>query len=127
MVEELLVKKIIELKEKILNEKGPLNLFALVQKDEQDNWDLVVSSNFFFGKEKEFLEYFVGELQRSLTNRELKFILRVILLKPDDNFVKNINSGMKIEKGRMVLENCTFNGMLVKKMYLFYSSRNPKK
>lgn len=124
MVEESMVKKIIALRDKTLAEKGPLNLFALVQKDDQENWDLVISAKFFIGKEKEFLEYFVKSLQEALTNQELKSIPRVILLKPDDVFVTNINSAMKVEGGGTTVENCTFNGILVKKMYLLYSAKN---
>lgn len=118
-----MVKKIIVLRDKILNEKGPLNLFALVRKDEQDKWDLVISSNIFLGKEKEFLEYFVRLIQGALTNEELNSILQIILLKPEDAFVININSTMKVEGGYTTISNSVFNNILVKEMVLLYSSK----
>jgi hypothetical protein len=122
MVEETVVKKLIELKNK-LKDEGPLNLFALVQRDERDNWDIVISSSTFLNKEKEFLSSFVKLLQENLTNKELENILRVALLKPDDIFVQNINSSINITEGSMTIENSTFNNMLIKKMYLLYSSK----
>jgi len=124
MVEETMVKKFIDLKDKILEEKKSLNLFALVQREDRENWDIVISSSSFLNKEKEFLSYFVKLLQNALTDKELENISRVVLLKPDDPFVKNINSSMNVTGGIMTVENSSFNGMLIRKMYLLYSSRN---
>jgi len=124
MVEETVVKKFIDLKNKILEEKKSLNLFALVQREDHDNWDIVISSNSFLNNEKEFLSYFVKLLQDTLTDKELEIISRVVLLKPDDSFVKNINSSINVTKGSTTVENSSFNGMLIRKMYLLYSSRN---
>lgn len=124
MVEETMVKKFIDLKDKILEEKKSLNLFALVQREDRDNWDIVISSKSFLNKEKEFLSYFVKLLQDALTDKELEMISRVVLLKPEDSFVRNINSSINITEGSTTVENSSFNGMLIKKMNLLYSSRN---
>jgi len=124
MVEETMVEKFIDLKNKILEEKKSLNLFALVQREDRENWDIVISSSSSLNKEKEFLSYIVKLLQSALTDKELEGISRVVLLKPDDPFVKNINSSINVTGGSTTVENTSFNGMLIRKMYLLYSSRD---
>jgi len=125
MAQEKLVEKLSQLTPKVLDQIEMLNLFALIQRDDQENWDLVVSSGTFVGKEKDFLKKFVELLQGNLTNDELRSIARVVLLKPENPIVRNINQ-IGVRGGTVTVENSSFNKMLIRKMHLFYSARSKK-
>lgn len=122
MVEKNLVDKIFIIGNLLQQDNIILNLFALVKKeDSADNWDLVISSKSFSKEEKEIIQDITLLLQKNLTNNELEKIARIVLLKPENQFVKNINSNMAVNSSIINIENSVFNNLLIKQMVLFSS------
>lgn len=125
MVEKKLVDKILLLG-KFLQESGNiLNLFALVKKENStDSWDLVISSKSFKKDEKEIIQDIIQLLQKELNNVELERIARIVVLKPESPFVKNINLTMGVTNSVINVKDSTFNNLLIKEMILFSSIRS---
>lgn len=108
---------------KISSEKGGFNLFALF-KSEIDtlNWDLVISAEWLNkGSNKKDIEIIVTFLKNKLNPFDLHKISRIITVKSNEPFVKNIVSAMKIEHSIIKIENSNLNGVLIKEGVIFTS------
>ncbi len=95
-----LTEKLGALEQELARERGPLNLFALLEREDlADRWDLVVSAS--WAKEDEpTLRYLAGAVQRHLAPEEVTLLSRIVILEANENPVRAINETYDIEHGR---------------------------
>jgi hypothetical protein len=108
----------------ISDEKPGLVLFGLfLREDAQDKWDLVLSADWLTGDYFSDLGYVTKKLQTYLDSQEMTAISRIILLKPEDRFVRTINGIINIEHGKAEFEDCRFNDVSIKHAIIVTSKR----
>ncbi len=108
----------------ISNERDNFTLFGLfLREDAQDKWDLIVSASWLTGDYFKNLEYITEKLKSQIEPNEMTGISRIILLSPSDKFVRNINSAINIEHGKVELEDCLFNDVFIKQAILITSKK----
>ena len=61
--------KLMNIEKEISHNKGPFNLFALFLRDEENKWDLLVSSEWIDQEKYESLKYIASRIQRELTKK----------------------------------------------------------
>jgi len=112
----------------ISDERTSFALFGLfLREDAQDKWDLIVSASWLTGDHLKNLEYITGKLKLHLNSSEMTTISRIILLNPEDNFVKNVNSAINVEHGKVKFEDCIINDISIKSAIIITSKRIPTK
>jgi hypothetical protein len=77
-----LAEKLSSVAEKIIAEKGGLDLFALfAPADAPDQWDLVVGADWAYRDEFAAVEYIAAKLKEALTVKEIRQISRIEVLR----------------------------------------------
>lgn len=110
----------------ISDEKTSFAIFGLfLREDAEDKWDLILSANWLTGDYLKNLEYITEKLKLQLDPKEMTRISRIILLGPEDKFVRNINSALNVEHGKVELEDCRFNDIFIKRAIIITSKRVP--
>ena len=86
----------IDLEDDIAQERGPLVLFALIQREELavlvstgdsglgGKWDVVVSAPWLSKNRKADLDYMTRRIQKRLGTKVLQDVARILLLRPSD-------------------------------------------
>jgi hypothetical protein len=121
------IEELRSVEKELAEEKGTFVLFALFEREDvQDRWDLVVSAPWFGKNRKETLQFIVDKVNSRLTPVDIVMLSRVVLLAPTDAFVRNVNSVIRVEHGTSEFRDCVFNGIPVKRAYIFTSMRIPE-
>jgi hypothetical protein len=118
-----LAEKLRDIEQEIANEKGPLNLFALLEREDlSDRWDLVVSSS--WAKEDEAtLRYLAQAIKRHLAPEEMTLLSRIVILEAAENPVKAITETYDVEHGRVELIEPSRFGLPANHGYIITSRR----
>ena len=116
-----LAEKLCKIEVDISAERGNFNLFALVEREDSlGKWDIIISADWIKEKEKEVINLIAAKLRKSLTEAEQLMFSRIVVLSPNEPFVKNLNM-ISVEHGSLKISNNTFNGIFVKEAYLITS------
>ena len=108
----------------ISDEKASLVLFGLFLREEApDKWDLVLSADWLTADYFSDLEYVTKKLKTYLDSKEISSISRIILLKPEDSFVRTVNGVINIEHGIAEFEDCHFNDVYIKHAIVITSKK----
>ncbi len=119
-----LVEKLLNIEARINLEAGSLVLFALIERDDAPGkWDLVVSAAWAKEKQKDLLNRIALQLRNILSWEEKVILSRILILDPQDPFVRAINNLVNVEHGRDRVSNFLVNGILIKDSYIFTSHR----
>ena len=118
-----LTEKLGALEQEIARERGPLNLFALLEREDlADRWDLVVSAP-WAREDEPTLRYLASAVQRHLEPEEVTLLSRIVILEAGENPVRAINETYQIEHGRLELVEPSRFGLPIKHGYIITSRR----
>lgn len=115
-----LAKKVRSVEADIAKEKGPLNLFALFEREDINRWDLVISAP-WAGHNHETLKYIAGVIKRHLAPEEMTLLARMVILPADEDPVLSLNASFDVEHGQLELNNPSRFGLPVKYGYIITS------
>jgi hypothetical protein len=118
-----LTEKLLRLETEIAAQKGPLNLFALLEREDLANrWDLVVSAPWAKGDEST-LRYLAEAVGRYLTPEEVTHLSRIVVLEANENPVRALNDTYQVEHGRVDLVEPERFGLPMKHGFIITSRR----
>ena len=101
----LITAKLSRVERDIAAEKGPLNLFAILEREDlTDRWDLVVSAS-WAKQDEPTLRYLSATIKRHLTATEMTLLARVVVLDAADEPVKTITANYEVEHGQVELDD----------------------
>ena len=86
-----LAEKVRHVEADIAREKGPLNLFALFEREDINRWDLVISAP-WAAHDHETLKYIADVIKRHLTPEEMTLLARMVILPADEDPVLALNA-----------------------------------
>ena len=120
-----LVEKLLDIEARIKLEAGSLVLFALIERDDAPGkWDLVVSAAWAKERQKDLLNRIALQVRNNLTWEEKVMLSRILILDPQDPFVRAINNMFKdVDHGRKRFSNFLVNGISIKDSYIMTSHR----
>lgn len=112
-MDDILLKKFINLSNIIINDKGSLNLMMLVGKETpftEDRWDFLISAKWLDEDNSKNINYLMKKmLVAQITPQDIRHINRIVPLKKNSEFVTKINSAVSSEGRPFFLDNCIFN------------------
>jgi len=115
-----LAEKVRKVEADLAQEKGPLNLFALFEREDINRWDLVISAP-WAKHDLETLGYIADVIKRHLTPEEMVFLARMVILPADEDPVLSLNANFDVEHGQMELNHPSRFGLPAKYGYIFTS------
>jgi hypothetical protein len=120
-----LVEKLLDIELRINQEAGSLVLFALIERDDAPGkWDLVVSAVWAKERHKDLLNRIALHVRNNLRWEERVLLSRILILDPQDPFVRAINNMFKdVDHGRDRFSNFLVNGIAIKDSYIITSHR----
>lgn len=124
MIKEI-IEKLKRVEERISTDKGKsFNFFGVFKRSDVENsWDIVISANWFSGDEKADLVYIINEIKKDLGSEDLKFVARVVLIKPEDQIIKALNTIIAIEHGEVEMQNTQINGLKLSHIFIITSKK----
>jgi hypothetical protein len=118
-----LTAKVRQVEEHVAREKGPLNFFALLEREDlSDRWDLVVSAP-WAQPDGTTLRYLAGAAKRYLTPADMTFLSRVVVLDAAEDPVKAITETYDVEHGEVEFIDPSRFGLPIKHGYIITSRR----
>jgi hypothetical protein len=96
--------------------RGDFTLFALFRReDAPDGWDLVVSSSWLEEGKLKALGEFAEALKRSIGERQVRELSRIVTIKQDDPGLKAILSSIQVDDGVAEVRESVFFGLRVER------------
>lgn len=118
-----LAEKVRNVEGDIAREKGALNLFALLEREDlADRWDLVISAS-WANADEATLRYVAETIKRHLSTEEMTLLARIVVLPATEDPVRSINESYEVEHGQLELSETARFGMPVKHGYIITSRR----
>src|SRR5215210_4805977 len=100
-----LTAKVRKVERVIAQEKGALNLFALLEREDlSDRWDLVVSAS-WAKQDETTIRYLADVIKRYLSPGDMTLLSRVVVLDAGQDPVKAINESYQVEHGQVELSD----------------------
>ncbi|HVR39540.1 MAG TPA: hypothetical protein VMU84_10635 [Thermoanaerobaculia bacterium] len=116
-----LAEKVREVERDIAKGQGPLNLFALFEREDlYDQWDLVVAAP-WAEHDLKTLGYIADALRRHLTRKDMVRIARIVILPANEDPVLTLNKAFDVEHGDVELLYPARFGLPVKFGYIITS------
>ena len=116
-----LAEKVGQVEADIARERGPLNLFALLEREDLHNrWDLVISAP-WARHDKATLGYVADVIKRHLAPEDMTLLARMVILPADEDPVRAITASFDVEHGQMELNIPSRFGLPVKYGYIITS------
>jgi len=99
--------------------KKRISLFAVIQREGADTWDLVVGGDNL--RTKENLDLIIKITKKIFEQDEIIRFPRLILLNSNHSLLNSINRAFSVEGGAVKIENIRIDNIFLKNAYLFYS------
>lgn len=116
-----LAEKVRQVEQDIASEQGPLNLFALLEREDlSDRWDLVISAS-WATQDGTTLRYLTEAIKRHLSPADMTLLSRVVVLDASEDPVRAINESYQVEHGQVELRDPASFGLPVKHGYIITS------
>jgi hypothetical protein len=116
------IEKFKAIEKEIADQRGGLVLFGLFKReDSPGKWDVVISAPWVGKSRREALDYVIGVMRSQLSPEEMISLSRIVVLKPSEEFVKEVNSIVRVEHGRAELRDVVLNGMAMTHAYIITS------
>lgn len=116
-----LTEKIRAVERDIAAEKGPLNFFALLAREDLwDQWDVVVSAS-WARHDMETLRYLAEVLKRHLGPTGMVRLARMVVLDATEDPIRSLTETYDVEHGEVELNNPERFGLPVKHGYIITS------
>jgi len=106
--------------------KGVVYLFALVEREDVDRWDVVVSSVWSDRDAANAVRWVSDELVPRLEKNELAMLSRIVVIPSKEPSVFALTSSMGVAGGSAEIVDCNFMGLRIKHAFLFKAQRPPK-
>lgn len=120
-----LAERLLGIEQEISREKGPLNLFAWLERgDLSDRWDLVVSASWAKWDEAT-LRYVAEAIKRHLAPDEMILLARIVILEASQDPVRAITEVYDVEHGCLELIEPSRFGLPANYGYIITSRRVP--
>jgi len=118
-----MTRKLRQVEQELSNEKGPLNLFALFEREDlTDLWDLVVSAP-WARHDLETLRYINDVLKRHLVGEDMVRLARIVILRAAEDPVRAITEEYDVEHGQGEFAELSRFNMPIKHGYIFTARR----
>lgn len=118
-----LAEKVRRVEKEIALEKGSVNLFALLEREDlSDRWDLVLSAS-WANEDQQTLRYVADAIKHHLAPEDMTRLARIVVLPADEDPVRSINDTYDVEHGRIELSEPARFGLPVKHGYIITSRR----
>ncbi|NQU99611.1 MAG: hypothetical protein HQ538_02635 [Parcubacteria group bacterium] len=114
-----IIEKLKELLSKITLLKKRISLFAVIQREGVDTWDLVVGGDDL--RTKENLDLIIKITKKIFEQDEIIRFPRLILLNSNHPLLDSINRAFAVEDGAVKIENTKIDNIFLKNAYLLYS------
>jgi hypothetical protein len=88
-----IITKLVHIEKEISKDMGQLNLFALLLREGDEKWDLLVSAAWTDRDKYDSLKYIASKLQSELNQEELFEISGIVII-DDRSIIDNINKGI---------------------------------
>jgi hypothetical protein len=114
------LKKLLAVARDIEKEKGTLTLIAVLKREAAlDQWDLIIAAPWVTNANLSELRYVTDKMQKRLTKDEMISIAQVVLLRPEDQVVRQIIGQFhRVDQTSGVLPPTYLNGMLIERGYI---------
>jgi hypothetical protein len=118
-----LTEKVLEVERDIAQEKGPFNLYALLEREDlSGRWDLVIAAS-WAKEDRATLRYLADALKRRLAPAEMTSLSRVVVLDATEDPVRSITEAYDVEHGQVELSEPERFGLPVKHGFIITSRR----
>lgn len=117
-----LIEKLRALERQIETEKGPVNLFAFLKREDIDRWDLVIAAP-WARHDYDTLGYIADALKSHLEPAEMVRLARIVILKATEDPVRSITEHYSVEHGRVPLRDPELFNLPVTHGYIITSRR----
>jgi len=118
-----LTSKVRDFERDLAREKGPLNLFALFEREDlNDRWDLVVSAP-WARHDGDTLQYLADTIKRHLSPADMTRLARIVVLDAAENPVREITENYDVEHDQMEMNDLESLGLPLKHGYIITSRR----
>ena len=118
-----LATKVGSVEQDLARDRGPLNLFALLEREDlSDRWDLVVSAS-WAGQDEATIRYLTDVIKRHLSPGDMTLLSRVVVLDAGQDPVKAINESYQVEHGQLELSDPASFDLPAKHGYVITSRR----
>lgn len=118
-----LAEKVRAVEEDIAREKGPLNLLALLEREDlSQRWDFVVSAP-WAKHDEDTLGYLAGVIKRHLEPAEMTLLARIVILDAEEDPVRAITGIYSVEHGRVEMNDPAQFGLPATHGYIITSRR----
>jgi hypothetical protein len=105
-----LLDKMLLIEQEIVEERGPLELFAFLDRGGfPRHWHLVISADWIGEEIMPVLAYFIGKLHAKLSKEELLQLSAVIPLRTSEEFVKRLRALVGNRTGLIELRDFVIN------------------
>lgn len=116
-----LAEKVSRVERDIAKERGSLNLFALLEREDlYDRWDLVISAS-WARMDQATLRYVAEAIKRHLAPEDMTRLARIVVLSASEDPVRSINESYDVEHGQVELNEPGRFGLPVKYGYIITS------
>jgi hypothetical protein len=116
-----LTTKIRAVEQDVAAEKGSLNFFALLEREDlSDRWDVVVSAS-WAKHDMATLRYLADALKRHLTPSDMVRLARMVVLDAAEDPIKSLTETYDVEHGQVELNDPERFGLPVKHGYIITS------
>ena len=132
MKEKEIAEKLKAIEQRMAEEKGQFDLFALfLREDSPNRWDLVVSSDWINEGKKQALQYIAKNVQETLSKDELLNLSRITIIDQHSPALEAFHKAVRVEHGMTEVKDGNFFGLQIKQAYIITSKRRredaPKK
>jgi len=118
-----LATKVRRIEQDIARDRGPLNLFALLEREDlADRWDLVVSAS-WARQDEATIRYLTDVIKRYLSPGDMTLLSRVVILDAEQDLVKAINESYQVEHGQVELSDPASFDLPARHGYIITSRR----
>jgi hypothetical protein len=117
-----LIEKLRVLERQIEAEKGPVNLFAFLKREDIDRWDLVIAAP-WARHDDSTLRYIADALRAHLEPVEMVRLARIVILNAAEDPVRSITENYSVEHGRVALRDPELFNLPVTHGYIITSRR----
>ncbi len=118
-----LAAKVRKVEQDIARDRGSLNLFALLEREDlSDRWDLVVSAP-WARQDEPTIRYLTDIIKQNLSPSDMTLLSRVVVLDAGQDPVKAINEHYQVEHGQVELSDPGSYDLPAKHGYIITSRR----
>jgi len=114
-----IIEKLKRLLSEIISLKRKISLFAVIQREDADTWDLVVGGDNL--RTKENLDLIIKISKKIFEQNEIIGFPRLILLNSNHPLLSSINRAFAVEGEAVKIANIRIDNIFIRNAYLFYS------